>query len=102
MIVVALVTGLAVWRVRQPPMISRPLVRFSIDLLGTPPPLTLARNPIAISPDGSRVVYVANQRLNVRALDQLEATPLAGSESPNPATFARTPCFSPDGHWIGF
>src|SRR5207237_5290465 len=58
MIVVALVTGLAVWRVRQPPMISRPLVRFSIDLLGTPPPLTLARHPIAISPDGSRVVYV--------------------------------------------
>ena len=45
---------------------------------------------IAITPDGSRVVYRGNNRLLVRALDQLESTvltglPARGSSNPTPA-----------------
>jgi hypothetical protein len=52
---------------------------------------------LAITPDGSRVVYVGNNgtQLFVRALDALE--PLAVfTGAPN------SPFVSPDGHWIGF
>jgi serine/threonine-protein kinase len=55
---------------------------------------------LAISPDGQRVAYIAqsgeSRRLYLRALDQLSATPVEGSEG------ARTPFFSPDGRWVGF
>ena len=53
---------------------------------------------VAISRDGTRVVYVGGNgsRLFVRALDQTEATPLEGLGMPH------HPFFSPDGAWIGF
>jgi serine/threonine-protein kinase len=51
---------------------------------------------LAISPEGTRLVYVGDQRLFVRALDQLQPTALQGLGNPN------TPFFSPDGQWIGF
>jgi len=56
---------------------------------------------LAISSDGLRIVFVGvgegkSPQLYVRALDELEAQPLAGPRTP------RTPFFSPDGNWIGF
>ncbi len=55
---------------------------------------------LAISRDGSRIVFVAGSRasrqLYLRQLDRLEATPIQGT------TEASTPFFSPDGRWIGF
>ncbi len=55
---------------------------------------------MAVSPDGSRLVYMGegeqNSRLWVRDLDQLHATPLAGTEG------AESPFFSPDGSRVGF
>jgi len=54
----------------------------------------------ALSPDGSRLVYVARvaagTQLHMRRLDQLEVEPLAGFEG------AIAPFFSPDGQSIGF
>jgi len=59
-----------------------------------------ASPPFAVSPDGSRMVYVSEfqneQVLFHRRLDQFEATPLAGTED------ARNPFFSPDGQTVGF
>lgn len=57
--------------------------------------------PLAISPDGSRLVYVAVERegrtqLFMRPLDRFESTAIAGSEG------GSAPFFSPDGRWIGF
>ena len=50
---------------------------------------------VTISPDGSKLAYVAAGRLFVRFLDQLEPRELAADN-------ARMPFFSPDGQWIGF
>jgi eukaryotic-like serine/threonine-protein kinase len=63
--------------------------------------LSLSRgSSIALSPDGSTLVYLANAggqpQLFTRALNRLESTPLPGTEG------ATNPFFSPDGKWIGF
>jgi serine/threonine-protein kinase len=57
----------------------------------------------AISPDGSRLVYVgpptqgaSAAQLWVRRLDELHARPIPGTEG------ARAPVFSPDGQYIAF
>jgi serine/threonine-protein kinase len=56
--------------------------------------------PLAISPDGSRIVYVGlrggGRILFLRNLAHGDAVPMAGSEG------GRMPFFSPDGEWIGF
>ncbi len=56
--------------------------------------------PMDISPDGSRLVYVAEQgretRLYLQNLGESEARALPGTEG------AVQPFFSPDGEWVGF
>jgi eukaryotic-like serine/threonine-protein kinase len=55
---------------------------------------------LALSPDGKALVIAATghegQRLYVRRIDELEATPIEGTGG------AAGPFFSPDGVWIGF
>jgi len=51
---------------------------------------------VAISRDGSRIVYRGNNQLLVRNLNRLEPTVLGGLGAP------RGPFISPDGQWIGF
>ena len=102
MIVVALVTGGAVWRFREPVEAPHPLTRFSIDLFDQAQQLIAVRNPAAISPDGTRIVYAANQRLYLRAMDQLEATAIPGTEGGGASVGPRDPFFSPDNQWVGF
>jgi len=57
-------------------------------------------NNVAISPDGSRIVYTASRngvpQLFMHRLDSLDATPVEGTEG---ATY---PFFSPDGKQIGY
>jgi Tol biopolymer transport system component len=77
-----------------------PAQRFSTEL-GTPGRLTIADVPLALSPDGTVVAFVARtsteaSQLYVRRLDQLTATPLSGTAG------ASSPCFSPDGQWLAF
>lgn len=56
---------------------------------------------VAISPDGSRVAYVASRadgpaQLFLRPLNALKAEPVLGTEG------ASAPFFSPDGQWLAF
>jgi serine/threonine-protein kinase len=55
---------------------------------------------LAISPDGSRLVYATNAdgrfQLHMRQLDQFAPQPMAGTE------VARMPFFSRDGEWVGY
>jgi serine/threonine-protein kinase len=83
-----------VWMLRSTP---RPpsVTRFSFDPEGNLTGVT--QNVLAISPDGTRLVYNANGRLYGRALDELESRPLTGTEF-----LALNPIFAPDGNSIAF
>ena len=55
---------------------------------------------MAVSPDGSRIAYAAEEeagtQLYVRELGEIEPKAIAGTSG------ARHPFFSPDGRWVGF
>ena len=52
---------------------------------------------LAISHDGSKLVYVANNQLYLKSISEVEAKPIPGTnQSPD------HPMFSPDGQWIAF
>src|SRR4029434_8043288 len=63
-------------------------------------PLDLAQLSMAISPDGTRLVYVMERQkvlqLYLQEFDKSAPKPIAGTEG------AYGPFFSPDGRWIGF
>jgi Tol biopolymer transport system component/tRNA A-37 threonylcarbamoyl transferase component Bud32 len=95
----AVVTGLAIWNLKPPP--PQPVSRLVVTL---PPGQQLAgleNGPaVALSPDGTHLVYVARQgstrQLYLRAMDSLEARPIPDTEG------ASSPFFSPDDQWLGF
>ena len=92
---VCILVGVSVWFLK--PAAPKSVTRFVMSLppgqrldLNTP-----IRPAIAISPDGTRLVYAAGQsvfenQLYVRAMDGVEARPIPGTEG------ARYPFFSPD------
>ncbi len=86
----AAVAGMGVWLLTRPASVS--VVRTAITTSGSTA-LTLGGfdRDVAITPDGSRVVYRGNNQLLVRALDQLEPTVLVGLGAPHGAFV------SPDG-----
>jgi len=63
-------------------------------------PLAVRRPAFALSPDGSRLVYVADladrTQLFLRLMNQFEVRPIPGTED------AFSPFFSPDGQSVGF
>ena len=81
---------------------AAPIRRFAFNVGATTPlGQTGLGAELAISPDGSRLVYTANVddagiQLYMRPLDQFESQPVAGAEG------ARGPSFSPDGEWLVF
>lgn len=93
------VAGLFAWRPSRPSGAGRP-VRLALAL--DPPPVTSPsqRSVFALSPDGTRLVYVAlsqgRPQLFLRDLDSFEPVVLPGTEE------ADSPFFSPDGRWVGF
>jgi Tol biopolymer transport system component/tRNA A-37 threonylcarbamoyl transferase component Bud32 len=98
----AVATAAALWGwVRPGP--ARLLTQFSLALRPNQtlqPPLPTGGARIALSPDGRALVYSGpadgGTRLWLRRLDQLDGTPIAGTEG------AASPFFSPDGQRIGF
>jgi serine/threonine protein kinase len=95
------VAGWIWWR--TPRFTDLPLVRQEVELgsdIALPTTTPYVTN-VVISPDGTRVVFVASvsggpQKLFTRRLDQPKANELPGTEG------ARGPFFSPDGRWVGF
>jgi serine/threonine-protein kinase len=97
----AIVFAWAPWRT-QPPASSVHLLT-ALDAGGLTATIQSGTLLAALSDDGSTLAFVGSDprgsaapRLYVRRLDQLIATPLAGTDG------AVTPFFSPDGQWIGF
>ena len=59
------------------------------------------RQAVAVSPDGTRIVYAANSQLYLRSIGELEARPIPGAE--NAAVLGLlNPMFAPDGQSIAF
>lgn len=75
---------------------SHPVIRLIQTIPSDQIPSGQARKRLAISPDGRKLVYVANNRLYLRTLDALDAVELPGTQG------AMSPFFSPDGEWVGF
>jgi serine/threonine-protein kinase len=95
---VAVAGWLALRRQPEPPVTQLSLgLRINQTLQA---PLATGGARIALSPDGRTLVYSGpaegGNRLWVRRLDQLDATPIAGTEG------AGTPFVSPDGQRVGF
>ena len=87
----------AVWALWPRP--AAPVMRFAVTLPEGHVFSDSARRQIALSPDGRHVVYVANNRLYLRSLSELESRAIPGTEG-----FGNigNPTFSPDGHTIVF
>jgi len=83
------------------PESSRPVVR-SMVVLGVGEQLETLNSsqPLALSPDGRRLAFVARRegrtRLYLRELNAFDAKPMSGTEG------ASFPFFSPDGEWVAF
>jgi serine/threonine-protein kinase len=78
---------------------ERSIARFRIPLGSGEQFSATGRHLLALSPDGSRLVFAANRQLYLRPLDRLDAVPLRGTMG---TSGGRSPFFSPDGKWIGF
>ena len=94
-VIVGIVAGVAVWNLK--PEVPGPVSRFYHVLPEGQVFTNTGRALVAVSPDGSKMVYVANRQLYLRTMDTLESTPIPGTDE-NPTV----PFFSPDGQWIGF
>jgi serine/threonine protein kinase len=93
--------AVGVWTLKSSSSAPAPSGHF---VLGLPPGQQLADlnfPVIAVSPDGSRLAYVARdrdtlQQIYIRPMDSPDAKPLTGTEG------AVHPFFSPDGQWLAF
>ena len=102
-VVAAIAVGQVIWSLRpSSPATSASVSRIAISL---PPGQLVATvtggTSVAISPDGTRLAYVANQpgsdqQIYLRPLQGLDATPVPGTEG------GTAPFFSADGQWLGF
>jgi hypothetical protein len=89
--------GLMRWKGVEP----GPVTRFEITLPGQELAVEVMGPALALSPDGTHMLLVAQERsgerqLYLRALDRLDAVPMPGTR------YGRAPFFSPDGRWVGF
>jgi len=97
---VAIVALAMLWKATRPAPLA-PLQRFHADLGLDTGQATSYGAATIISPDGTRLAFVARgadgrSRIHTRLLEQSQASPLAGTEN------ARSPFFSPDGQWVAF
>jgi len=102
-----LLTGAAVAAVlsmtiaKAPTAPPPPSAQFSIALAPTERFSSIGRHLVALSPDGSHLVYVADGKLFLRALNRIDSVAIAGIEGRG-LYAPRSPFFSPDGRSIGF
>jgi serine/threonine-protein kinase len=94
----AILAAAAAWLLKPaPPAELKPVVRFEFALDEGQSLRNRGRDVLAVSPDGTKVVYNTNRGLYVRAVDELEGRLIPGTEQ-----ILTNPFFSPDGEWIAF
>ncbi len=93
----SLVTGVLVWQARSPPPSA--IVRFAITLDSFQVRTRMASTSVAVSPDGNRIAYVADQKIVLKQLSDVEGRPIAGSAETQAIMGL---VFSPDGEEIAY
>lgn len=96
-IVASALTGVGVWNAKRVP--AQPVMRFTMPLPEGQQFTNAGRQVIAISPDGAQIAYVADLRLHLRQISDLDARPIPGGEAEGGVLH---PAFSPDGRHIVF
>jgi len=95
------VVGALMWNLqtaRRAPTAPPRISRMTIASSGTAAVGIARGRSLAITPDGTRVIYIgSNNQLLVRSLDQLDAKPILTGAAPLDWVFV-----SPDGQWVGF
>ena len=95
---VAILAAGAAWFLKPAPAAAPNVVARFIDVLPENQSLTrTGRRNLAISADGSKVVYIADQQIYLRKLNESRVSVIAGTAQ-NPAE----PVFSPEGDFIAF
>ncbi len=96
----ALVTGLVFWNMTRSSPVPQPNSRFAINLPDEAPVDVRGFPSLALSPDGTKLVYVVQRsdfsQLYIRDVKSFEAVPMPGTEG------AIHTFFSPDGEWVGY
>jgi serine/threonine-protein kinase len=96
-VLASVMVGAAAWTLKPVPPLA--VTRFPL-ALGEGQQFSVTNNQVlAASPDGTRLVYVANNQLHLRPMSDVEARPIPGTEQ-TPPPF--TPVFSPDSQSIAF
>src|SRR5262249_38185248 len=96
-ILLSQITGCGVWRLR--PASPANVTRFPFTLPEGQQFTNQGRQLVAISPDGTKMVYVADRQLHLRLMNELVSRPIPGTEDP---TAIQDPVFSPDGNSLAF
>jgi Tol biopolymer transport system component/tRNA A-37 threonylcarbamoyl transferase component Bud32 len=89
--------GAITWWLKPAPPVTHVVSRFSYTLPEGQNFTGAGRHTIALSPNGTKLVYVANQQLYLRAMDRLDAQAIRGTNE-DPIE----PVFSPDGQWLAY
>ena len=97
LVAVAVSTGGIAWWLTQSPAEHHVIARFAFSLPDGQVLARTGRRALAISRDGTKLVYQANQHLYLRAMDGLDSEPIRGTNES-----VMEPVFSPDGTWLAY
>jgi eukaryotic-like serine/threonine-protein kinase len=96
LVLMAIIAGVAIWKLKNPE--PRQIIRLEYDLPENQQFNTSSgRDALAISPDARQIAYCTRGGIFLRALDELQARIIPGTET-NPSS----PFFSPNGKWLGY
>ena len=93
----AIVAGVAGWNLKPGVLPATAVNRFSHVLTADERITDRNRQVVAFAPDGSSLVYAANEQLYLRMMSGLESHPIPGTDEE-----AEGPFFSPDSQWIAY
>ncbi len=99
-VIAGVVVAVAAWTLRPQTPVP-PVVRFTLALGEGQQFTNVNAQSLGISPDGTRIAYIANRQVYVRSLPDLDARPVAGTQPAGGGT-SSVPVFSPDGQSIVF
>jgi serine/threonine-protein kinase len=99
-LIAGLIGALISWNLKPLGVAPQTIKRFAHTLPEDQQLSSTGRPNLAISPDGTKIIYCANEQIYLRQTDELEAGPIRGTDEN--IRNIRNPFFSPDGLWVGF